>query len=233
MAVSELESFVRKFTLLCKSGITANLQAKTHAGKVWVSLDAELGPVQPSPHHRHHGPSREKRLARRAAAREKAAAQAAEPDMAAEQAAGSSPPNPDAAAQAVLTPASTHAAAQVAVLHTPPVPAAQAGHPSHEQHADHRSVLIPAVQAGIPFHVAAVLHGPPDDPHHPKHNVSDIPQLDGSMPSNIPGQWSCKCCRYETFFHTEDHLQQHHGAHMMSYEECNICFTGHEWIPRM
>ena len=228
MATSELESFVRKFTLLCRSGITANLQAKTNAGKVWVSLHAELGPVQHS-HHRHHGPARERRRARRATARaeqvaaqaaEQVAAQAAELAMAAEQAAALSSPNPDAAAQAsVSIPASPNAAEQVALL-PPPTPAAQVG---HEGHAGHRSVLVP---------VAALLHVPPLP-------GESIPQLDGSTmptPSNLPSKWSCKCCRYEKFFNTEDELQQHHNGpddrgdpHFLSYEECNICYPWHVW----
>ena len=73
---------------------------------------AELGPVQQSSHHRHLGPSCERRRAQRATAHaEKVATQAAELIMAAEQAAALSSPNPDAAAQAsVSTPASPDAA---------------------------------------------------------------------------------------------------------------------------
>ena len=29
--------------------------------------------------------------------------------------------------------------------------------------------------------------------------ADNIPQLDGSLQSNLSNQWSCKCCRYETF----------------------------------
>ena len=36
----------------------------------------------------------------------------------------------------------------------------------------------------------------------------------------------------KTFYRTEDQLQQHHEAHMLCYEDCNICFTGHVWIDR-
>ena len=62
-----------------------------------------------------------------------------------------------------------------------------------------------------------------------QHLANNIPQLDGSMPSNLRDQWSCKCCRYETFFSTEDQLNWHHETHMVGYEDCNICFTGHVW----
>ena len=57
-----------------------------------------------------------------------------------------------------------------------------------------------------------------------------IPQLDG--PSHLPDDWSCKCCCYETFFDIEEQLDHHHEAHLMRYEECNICFTGHVWKSR-
>ena len=82
----------------------------------------------------------------------------------------------------------------------------------------------------------------PDDFPNPQRNVMDmlysdsqyltrIPQLDGS--STLPAdQWSCKCCRYESFYPTEELLQQHHETHMLGYEDCNICFTGHVWTSR-
>ena len=61
--------------------------------------------------------------------------------------------------------------------------------------------------------------------------LTRIPQLDGS--STLPAdQWSCKCCRYESFYPTEDLLQQHHETHMLGYEDCNICFTCHVWTSR-
>jgi hypothetical protein len=79
-------------------------------------------------------------------------------------------------------------------------------------------------------------------PHH--HASPGIPQLDGSMFDNTHeqaslnvtsyGEWSCKCCMYETFFDTEDMLKHHHDENhdFIEYEECNLCYTGHVWDSR-
>ena len=89
-----------------------------------------------------------------------------------------------------------------------------------------RSVLVPPVHNSPQPHreVRDVLC--PDS----QYLTTSIPQIDGSI--NLPDQWSCKCCRYERFFHTEDQLQLHHETHMIGYEDCNICFTGHVWTSR-
>ena len=66
-------------------------------------------------------------------------------------------------------------------------------------------------------------------PHH------SIPQLDGHMsPSQVADRmWSCKCCEYEHFFQTENDLKKHHDDTLIfTYEECNICYPWHIWIPR-
>ena len=56
----------------------------------------------------------------------------------------------------------------------------------------------------------------------------DIPQLDGQCDDIL---WSCRCCGYEKFFDTEEILQQHHDhGHMLTYEECNICYPWHVWM---
>ena len=76
---SELESFFNKFRCLWNSGFDAHLELDSHAGQAWVSLRVRLGhapgPLQPQAHFPHpqnrtrNGPSRQRRRARRAAAR--------------------------------------------------------------------------------------------------------------------------------------------------------------------
>ena len=244
-APTELSSFVTKFANLWHSGKNACLSLECEAGEAIFNLQLRLQshhrqPQQVHPHYsaeRKAGPSRLRRRARRAQARPTAAAEA--PTLPSQK--------PEAAAQAnVFTPANSDAAVQAAsqpdravvALSVPPVPAAQAGHHSHEGHADHPSDLVSAAQAGTVSSVSDVLHTAPDDPPHPRTNFMEylsrqtIPQLDGSMHSTLRDQWSCLCCQYAKHFSTEDQLNQHHKAHMVGYEDCNICFTGHVWIRR-
>ena len=79
MAVTELDTFIKKFNQLWQAGLTAHLDLDTHAGSAWVGLRVQLGHVSPGPlHHQAHqqhqafrrvSPSRERRRARRLAAR--------------------------------------------------------------------------------------------------------------------------------------------------------------------
>ena len=81
MAVTEVDTFVRKFYQLWNACLTAHLDLDTHARNVWVGLRLQLGHDVPGPlHHQTHptnqvfgrvSPSRESRRARRLAAREK------------------------------------------------------------------------------------------------------------------------------------------------------------------
>ena len=81
MAVTEVDTFVRKFYQLWKAGRTAHLDLDTHAGSAWVGLRLQLGHDVPGPlHHQVHpsdqafrrvSPSRLRRRAQRLAAREK------------------------------------------------------------------------------------------------------------------------------------------------------------------
>ena len=76
---SELESFLTKFRCLWNSGFDAHLELDSHAGQSWVSMRVLLGhapgPLQPPnhipypPNSTRNGPSRQRRRARRAAAR--------------------------------------------------------------------------------------------------------------------------------------------------------------------
>ena len=86
MAATELDSFIWKFNQLWKAGITAHLDLDTHAGSAWVGLRVQLGHVAPGPLHQQvyqhqsfhkAGPSRQRRRARRLAAREKMSTAAA------------------------------------------------------------------------------------------------------------------------------------------------------------
>ena len=80
MFITELDTFVRKFHQLCNDGVTAHLDLDTHAGNAWVGLRVQLGQVpgpphqqvQPSPqqvHRKFESLSRQRRHARRAAAK--------------------------------------------------------------------------------------------------------------------------------------------------------------------
>ena len=80
MSVTELDTFIQKFYQLWNAGQTAHLDVDTHAGKAWVGLRVQLGQVPGPLHHHPHppfiqpqkksvSPSRQRRRARRAAAR--------------------------------------------------------------------------------------------------------------------------------------------------------------------
>ena len=45
MFVTEFDSFVQKFCQLWEAGLTAHLDADTHAGKAWVGIRVQLGHV--------------------------------------------------------------------------------------------------------------------------------------------------------------------------------------------
>ena len=79
MNATELDTFVFKFKHLWKAGLDAHLDLECHAGQAWVGIRVRLG-QDPGPNHHHHippqprktrdGPSRQRRRARRAAARQ-------------------------------------------------------------------------------------------------------------------------------------------------------------------
>ena len=78
MVVTELDTFVSKFYQLWKSGLTAHLDLDTRAGNAWAGLRVQLGqapgpqhvqPVHQPFHRKAESPSRQRRRARRAAAR--------------------------------------------------------------------------------------------------------------------------------------------------------------------
>ena len=156
-------------------------------------------PQHPRPHHR-RGPSYQRRLQRRAAARTAAV-------------------TADKAIQTVLehdaTP--THHPTQVAgqVL---PAPAQS----NQQQHfwSLLRDELCPDTDYSTS--VQGVLsHHPPYPPHQSR--GPHITQVDGNSTLGTTQDqdqdleerervWSCKCCTYETFFDTEDDLHHHHDS---------------------
>ena len=80
MLITELDTFVRKFHQLWNDGLTAHLDLDTHAGNAWVGLRVQLGQVpgpphqqaQPVPqqvHRKFESLSRQRRRAKREAAR--------------------------------------------------------------------------------------------------------------------------------------------------------------------
>jgi hypothetical protein len=177
-------------------------------------------------HHRRphrHGPSRQRRLLRREAARAAAAAETA--DRAVENAepagktadtAGNVPPSAEKVAQSPNHPPRPQVAAAEAV---PPVL-----QPNHQHDQNFRSVLDELCPDGV--YIAAEQAAHPPQPPQPQ----NIPQLDGQ--ENVDREWWCYCCRYAKLFQTEELLHQHHDTtpdHMLTYEECNICYPWHVW----
>ena len=155
----ELKSFVTKFADLWHSGKNASLSLECDNGEATINLQLRLGshPLQQPQHHqgsqhrleRRAGPSRLRRRARRAQARELAAERAA---AAAEQAsASSSTRTNNPADQAALTPPPrAEKAVQVDVLTLPVEKAGTAEHPSGKVNAD------AAVQTVLSVNNAAV-----------------------------------------------------------------------------
>jgi hypothetical protein len=78
--MTELDTFVKKFHQLWNDGITTHLDLDTHGGDAWVGLRVHLGQVPGPLHRRVHpfhqevprkeSPSRQRRRAMRAAARQ-------------------------------------------------------------------------------------------------------------------------------------------------------------------
>ena len=85
MVATELDTFVLKFHQLWKAGQTAHLDLDTCDGQAWVGLRVQLGHVPCPPHHDLHpsfekkkdSPSRQRRRARRASARQEKVAEEA------------------------------------------------------------------------------------------------------------------------------------------------------------
>ena len=215
----QLSSFLRKFCSLWQAGNDARLNLECHAGQAQIHLHLNLHtPPPPQPHHqrpRCPGPSRLRRSTRRAEARASAAKADAPTAEMAVQTDDVDPHSHD-----------EHTAHQVT--------AAQAGQISAEQ----AQPWLPPTQVRDLFCPDYDYHPAGQAVPPPHHQASPgIPQLDGSMFVNIHEQvclnvaslekWSCKCCKYETFFDTEDILKHHHDEDHDEYEECNICFTGH------
>ena len=262
----ELKSFVTKFAELWHSGRNASLALECGAGEATINLQLRLGShplhLQQPQHYQgpqHHlerrvGPSRLRRRARRAQAREVAAEQAAAAAL--QASASSSSTTNDKADQAALNlQQRAEKDVQVDVI----LSAEEAVHAEHPKAKVNVDAVVQtdasvkknaAVQVDRPViglshpHAMQEYTLPPPPPHQPLPAVlvadafcpdqdyqdsPGIPQLDGPMPSNE--EWSCKCCMYETFYKTEDELEYHHDtAHsFIEYKECNICYNGHVW----
>ena len=248
-----LGNLLKSFQETWQAGKDAQLFLECHAGQVWMNLQLRLSHPPPPKHHHPQkpGPSRLRRRARRAEARE-----------AAEKAASSEPSTnketAEVAAQTENTAKETCDVAEQADLHVAAVPAAHHHHEAAQAGHLHPAVEAdlgpPAAQAGRKLPVLqakqlpqAVQARPSWLPHHqpvhdafcpdlhfgvaenlPRHVSADIPQVDG----NVEQTWSCKCCYYETFFDTEYHLKQHHDTEHDEWEECNWCYPYHVWIPQ-
>jgi hypothetical protein len=111
-------------------------------------------------------------------------------------------------------PSPTHSSQVAAAEALPPVL-----QPSHHHDQNFRSVVDELCPDRV-YHEAA----------HPLPLVPDlrsqnIPQLDGQ--DNVEREWWCSAASMPT----EELLHQHHDNpdHMITYEECNICYPWHVW----
>ena len=239
LALAVAEKAIREFSNQWLAGLQPQLSLETGPdGQVWVSSRVAAGDVPTQAlvvrHHaaeapgrreagqavqrhrpRRHGPSYKRRLLRRAAAREAAATadkavQIVEP---VEEAVELAPPNKQVAAEVL---------------------------PAHQ---NFWSALRDELCPDTDYSAAAQgvqAHPPPTYIPNLSRVVSsqNIPQVDGYQDEDQEQEeervWSCKCCRYDKFFETEDDLHQHHDSpgHMLMYEECNICYPWHVWISR-
>ena len=126
-------------------------------------------------------------------------------------------PHPPQAAEAVHDHPAVQAVAarQLPVAQAAAVPAVQA-RPWLPHHHPVQDALCPDQQYGVAGFV-------------PRHVRTDIPQFDGNATEQI---WSCQCCRYQTFFDTENELKQHHDLEHDEWEECDGCYLYHVWIDQ-
>jgi hypothetical protein len=176
---------------------------------------------------RRNGPSQQRRRLRRAVARA-AAAETAEQSV----------HNAESAAVKTANMANVDPNAGEAALH--PIPSAQVAAEAfppplqpHPRDQNFWSVLRDELCPDKDYSTAeqGVL-SPRYVPHLSHVSSLYIPQLDGYRDHDQDQEddgWCCKCCRYAKLFDAEDNLTQHHEVHMVSYEECNICFTRHVW----
>ena len=243
-----LRNLLNNFKETWQAGKDARLFLECHAGQVWMNLHLRLSHPPPPPKHhqpRKPGPSRLRRRARRAEAREAAEkAACSEPSTNKETAeVAAQTKNTDketcgAAEQADIPVAALHhqaaqaghllpavegafgppaaeAARQLPVLQAKQLPQAEQARPWLPHHQPVHDALCPDLQFGVAEYL-------------PRHVSADIPQVDG----NVDQTWSCKCCYYETFFDTEYQLKQHHDTEHDEWEECNWCYPYHVWIPQ-
>jgi hypothetical protein len=252
LALAVAEKAIREFSNQWLAGLQPQLSLETGPdGQIWVHTRVAAGDVptralivrphdaaaeaqgrcqagEAPQHHRprRKGPSYQKRLLRRAAAR----AAAATADQAVQTAVETAKPA-DEAVQPV------HPPPQVAAAEAPPPPAQP-----HQQNlwSVLRDELCPDTDYSTAVQAVLPRPQPYVPPHMSRASIHHIPQLDGGSTLNYQDQdedqgeevvWSCKCCRYEKFFDTEDDLHRHHDGpgHMLTYEECNICYPWHVW----
>ena len=173
MFVSELDSFVLKLKQLWQAGQVAHLDVDANAGKAWVGLRVQLGqpPCDPPFCKSKNTPSRQRRRARRAAAREVEPQEMTEKATVEETAANENPVDvkettdhstKDVAVQAAIpTPIAVDAAVQ-AVEETVDG-AAQAYPPPHQESRPSQGVPLLAEQAGQPPRADLPLHHRLDD----------------------------------------------------------------------
>jgi hypothetical protein len=233
-----LHSFVNKFMNLWSSGKNARLSVECQAGQATVNLQLDLGlpHAQPQEHQEKRvGPSRLRRRAQRAQARAEAAVNAAQATAAVDAADVSVQPTNTNTTAVQAAPSTTDTAVQAELE-----PATVQGAAAHAQ----PHIFLPTVQASEPCHVLAAEQVRDTFCHDKEyrsaaqaaplpHYPNSIPQLDGF--SNQPDledqtdEFWCKCCRYAQRFDTEEEIEQHHRTHMVTFEECNICYTKHVW----
>ena len=248
LALAVAEKAIQEFSNQWLAGLRPQLSLETGSdGQIWVHSRVAAGDVptralvrdhaaeapgcpRAGQHHRprRRGPAYQRRLQRRAAAREAASTA----DKAVEIV--------EPAGEAVKLAPDTQVAVQLA---TDAQVAAEVL-PAQAHHQNFWSLLRDELCPDTDYSAAGqdvLPRPPPFVPHQSRASSQNIPQVDGSTLSHHDKDqeedqeeervWSCKCCTYETFFETEDDLHKHHDRpdHMLMYEECNICYPWHVW----
>ena len=216
---------------ICVSSRVVAGDVPTHA-KLVLRRQAEEAEDRVNPHYQageaghrrrphRHGPSRQRRRLRREAARAAAAAGTAD------QAAEKTEPAVKPADKNVVPPTAEEAAQSPT---RPSQVAAEAIHPVLQPSHHHDQNLRSVTDELCPDRVYTAAEKAANPPQFVSDLQPHIPQLDGH--ENVDREWWCYCCRYAKLFQTEEILHQHHDTtpdHMLTYEECNICYPWHVW----
>ena len=230
MSVTELDNFIQKFHQLWKAGHIAHLDVDTCAGKAWVGLRVQLGHAPGPPHHqlrpppfshvhrRKDTPSRQRRRARRTAARKVNIA-----EEAANIGVNESAEEPDSSKTDDVI-ENTRKEAENAT--TEEVDAAETGNNlliAEKAVSDYLCDICEktfVTLKGLRSHTGQVH----------KATYSPIPQIDGNS-DKIDETTFCRICKD---WHEETKTSEDLSYHIMNNHETSHVFEayGHEWVEQ-